>query len=88
MLLGAAQPQGNLPNIRGKRQCSQRMAKALCTNEKFRKQALERTWRNIDPAKLRVDVQAHPDDCNDARAQRFGCSGKAIRQALQKLNIT
>ena len=49
---------------------------------------LERTWRKIDPEKLRTDVQAHPDDCNNARAQRFGCSSEAIWQALQKLNIT
>jgi len=49
---------------------------------------LERTWRKIDPEKLRADVPAHPDDCNNARAQRFSCSGGAIRQALQKLNIT
>ena len=49
---------------------------------------LKRTWRKIDPEKLRGDIQAHPDDCNDERAQRFGCSGEAIRQALEKLNIT
>jgi len=49
---------------------------------------LERMWRKIDPAKLRADVQAHPDDFNDERAERFGCNGEAIRQALQKLKIT
>jgi transposase len=49
---------------------------------------LERTWRKIDPEKLKADVQAHPDDFNDERAERFGCCGEAIRQALQKLKIT
>jgi transposase len=49
---------------------------------------LERKWRKIDPEKLRADVQAHPDDFNDERAKRFGCSGEAIRQALRKLKIT
>ena len=49
---------------------------------------LHRTWRKIEPEKLRADVQEHPDDFNDERAQRFGCSGEAIRQALQKLKIT
>jgi len=44
---------------------------------------LERTWRKIDPAKLRADVPIHPDDFNDERAQRFGCSGEAIRQTLE-----
>jgi transposase len=49
---------------------------------------LQRTWRKIDPQKLKADVKAHPDDFNDERAQRFGCSGEAIRQALGKLKIT
>jgi len=49
---------------------------------------LKRTWRKIDPAKLRADVPAHPDDCNDERAEQFGCSSEAIRQALEKLKIT
>ena len=49
---------------------------------------LERIWRKIDPEKLRADVLAHPDDFNDERAERFDCCGEAIRQALQKLNIT
>ena len=49
---------------------------------------LERKWRKIDPEKLKADVQAYPDDFNDERAQQFGCSGEAIRQALQKLIIT
>ena len=49
---------------------------------------LERKWRKIDPEKLKADVQAHPDDFNNERAERFGCSGEAIRQALEKLKIT
>jgi transposase len=49
---------------------------------------LNRTWRKIDPEKLRADVAAYPDAFYDERAARFGCSGEAIRQALQKLKIT
>jgi transposase len=49
---------------------------------------LQRKWRKTDPQKLIADVDAHPDDFNDERAERFGCSGEAIRQALQKLIIT
>ena len=49
---------------------------------------LQRQWRKIDPEKLRADVQAHPEDFNDERAQRFGCSGEGIPLALQKLKIT
>jgi transposase len=49
---------------------------------------LDRKRRKIDPEKLRADVQAHPDGFNDERAERVGCSGEAIRQALQKLKIT
>jgi transposase len=49
---------------------------------------LQRHWRKIDPEKLRADVEAYPEDFNDERAQRFGCSGEGIRLALQKLKIT
>jgi len=49
---------------------------------------LHRTWRKIDPEKLKADVSDHPDDFNDERAARFNCTGEAIQQALQKLNIT
>jgi transposase len=49
---------------------------------------LERSWRKIDPEKLRADVEERPDDFNDERALRFGCSGEAIRQALKKQKIT
>jgi hypothetical protein len=49
---------------------------------------LDRKWWKIDPEKLKTNVQTHPEDFNDERAERFGCSGEAIRQALQKLKIT
>ena len=49
---------------------------------------LERKWRKIDPEKLRADVEERPDDFNDERALRFGCTGEAIRQALKKQKIT
>ena len=49
---------------------------------------LKRTWRKIDPEKLRADVAELPDDFNSERARRFGCSEEGIREALKKLKIT
>jgi len=49
---------------------------------------LERGWRKIDPEKLRADVEERPEDFNDERALRFGCTGEAIRLALKKEKIT
>jgi len=47
-----------------------------------------RSWRKIEPGDLLLDVHRNPDDFNDERAERFGCTGEAIRQAMKKLNIT
>jgi transposase len=49
---------------------------------------LVRSHKKIDPDKLRSDVEEHPDDFNIERAERFGCSESAIRQALKRLKIT
>jgi transposase len=49
---------------------------------------LHRTWRKIDPGKLRKDVKDYPDAFNRERAERFGCTEEAIRLALKKLKIT
>ena len=37
---------------------------------------------------LRKDVEAYPDDYQYERAQRFNCTGTAIRKALKRLGIT
>ena len=49
---------------------------------------LERTYRKIDPEKLRADVAAKPDDFDEERAIRFGCSRTGIQSARKKHKIT
>ena len=49
---------------------------------------LERNWRKIAPEKLRVDVSDHPDDFDEERAVRFGCSRTGIQSARYKHKIT
>ena len=47
-----------------------------------------RRWRKIEPGDLLLDVHRNPDDFNDERSEKFGCTGEAIRQAMKKLKIT
>lgn len=49
---------------------------------------LERSWRKIDPEKLRADVKEKPDDFDSERAVRFGCSRMGIKHARKRLKIT
>ena len=49
---------------------------------------LERTWRKIDPERLRADVEEHPDDFDEERAVRLGCSRTGIQSARLKHKIT
>jgi len=49
---------------------------------------LVRSWRKIDPEKLRADVKEKPDDFDSERAVRFGCSRRGIQHARKKLKIT
>ena len=49
---------------------------------------LERNWRKIDPEKLRLDVKEKPDDFDEERAERFGCSRSGIRDARYKHKLT
>ena len=50
--------------------------------------ALDRSFRKIDPEKLRADVKAHPDDFDEERAVRLGCSRTGIQSARKKHKIT
>ena len=47
-----------------------------------------RRWRKIEPGELLLDVHRNPDAFNQERAEKFGCTGEAIRKAMKKLNIT
>ena len=49
---------------------------------------LDRSFRKIDPDKLRADVAEKPDDFDEERAIRFGCSRTGIQSARKKHKIT
>ena len=49
---------------------------------------LKRSWRKIDPEKLKADVKEKPDDFDSERAERFGCSRQGIESARKKHKIT
>ena len=42
----------------------------------------------IDMSALSLDVEHHPDACQQERAERFGCSQRGICEALKRLKIT
>ena len=52
------------------------------------KRPLDRGFRKIDPDKLRSDVADKPDDFDEERAIRFGCSRTGIQSARKKHKIT
>ena len=49
---------------------------------------LYRKPRKIDPEQLRADVEEYPDDFDEERAVRFGCSRTGIQSARKKHKIT
>lgn len=55
---------------------------------KIENEPLERTGRKIKEEELRKDVATYPEDFNDERAVRFGCTGEAIRVAMKKYKLT
>ena len=46
------------------------------------KKELHRSFRKIDPEKLRAYVAEHPDAYQSEMAEAFGCSESGIRDAL------
>jgi len=58
------------------------------TTGKLENKPIVRSWRKIDPEKLKVDVAENPDDFIRERAVRFECSEEGMRKALKKLKIT
>ena len=55
---------------------------------KLENRPLKRSFRKIDPEKLRADVKEHPDDFDEERAARFNCSRTGIQSSRKKHNIT
>ena len=52
------------------------------------KKAVQRSFRTIDPEKLRTYVAEHPDAYQSEMAKEFQCSESGIRDALKRLKIT
>ena len=52
------------------------------------KKPVERSFRKIDPEKLRRYVADHPDAYQREMAKEFQCSESGIRDALKRLKIT
>ena len=64
------------------------MGKAAERNGGFRKKKLHRSFRKIDPEKLKAYVAEHPDAYQSEMAKAFGCSESGIRDALRRYKIT
>ena len=52
------------------------------------KKELHRSFRKIDPEKLKAYVAEHPDAYQSEMAEIFGCSEGGIRYALRQQKIT
>ena len=52
------------------------------------KKKLHRSFRKIDPEKLKAYVAEHPDAYQSEMAKAFGCSESGIRDALRRYKIT
>lgn len=49
---------------------------------------LNRTFKKIDPEKLKAYLKEHPDDTQREIAEKFGCCNQAVSKAMKRLNIT
>ena len=52
------------------------------------KKELHRSFRKIDPEKLKTYVAEHPDAYQSEMAKAFGCSESGIRDALRRHKLT
>lgn len=52
------------------------------------KRALQRSFKKLDPDKLKAYVKANPDAYQTEIAEVFGCTESAIRKAFKRLGIT
>lgn len=48
----------------------------------------ERSFKKIDPSKLKEYVTQHPDAYQKEIAKEFGCTRSAVQKALKRLKIT
>ena len=49
---------------------------------------LTRSFKKIDPEKLRAYAKEHSEATQQEIADEFGCSNQAVSKALKRLNIT
>ena len=54
----------------------------------LQKRELNRTFKKIEPEKLKTVVKEYPDATLEELAAEFHCTDEAVRKALEKLNIT
>ena len=66
----------------------QKWKKQLEETGNLDKKALHRSFRKIDPDKLKAYVAEHPDAYQSEMAEAFGCSESGIRDALRLHKIT
>ncbi len=66
----------------------QKWEKQLKETGSLEKKGLHRSFRKIDPEKLRAYVSEHPDAYQSEMAEAFGCSESGIRDALRRHKIT
>lgn len=66
----------------------QKWEKQLKETGDLGKKELHRSFRKIDPEKLKAYVAEHPDAYQSEMAEAFGCSESCIRDALRRHKIT
>ena len=66
----------------------QEWEKRLKETGNLEKDELHRSFRKIDPEKLKAYVEEHPDAYQSEMAEAFGCSESGIHDALRRHNIT
>ena len=66
----------------------QKWEKQLKETGSLEKKELHRSFRKIDPEKLKEYVAEHPDAYQSEMAEEFGCSESGIRDALRRHKIT
>ena len=66
----------------------QKWEKQLKETGDLGKKELHRSFRKIDPEKLKAYVAEHPDAYQSEMAEAFGCSESGIRNALGLYKIT
>ncbi len=74
--------------IKVARSTIQEWEKQLKETGSLEKKELHRSFRKIDPEKLRAYVAEHPDAYQSEMAAALGCSESGIRDALKRYKIT